>query len=161
MKKFHSWYVSDEAFERYIRSGDFDDLSSYQIRYLLSEYEIELNPNTGPDWQAKMLESDYEVEHIWPSNTSKLNLSDQEALEHQRDLHKLGNLTVVTKDDNIRLGNKPFSEKKGIFGNTSQGPRPRIQSGLTRFKSWGGNAIKRREDRIVEFALRRWSVDDV
>ena len=158
MKKFHSWYISDETFEHYLRSKDFDDLNSYQIRYLLSEYEMELNAKTGLSWQRKMLESDYEVEHIWPSNTSKLNLSPQEAVEHQRDLHKLGNLTVVTKNDNIRLGNKPFSEKKGIFGDTSKGPRPRIQSGLTRFKNWGASAIKRREDRIVKFALERWKV---
>ncbi len=163
MKKLHSWYTRDGRFERNLRSRDFSDqLSSYQIRYLLSEYEIELNRDTGPSWQNKMLSSTYEVEHIWPGNTSKLGLSEQEAEEHRRDLHKLGNLTVVSQADNTWLSNKPFCEKKKIYGDESKRPRPRIQTDLVKFPDrWGAESIKQREDQIVAFALKRWSVDDV
>ena len=163
MKKLHSWYTRDGRFERNLRSRDFSDqLSSYQIRYLLSEYEIELNPDMGLSWQNKMLSSTYEVEHIWPSNTSKLNLSEQEAEEHRRDLHRLGNLTVVSQADNTWLSNKPFHQKKLIFGDDSKRPRPRIQTDLVNFPDrWSAESIKQREDQIVAFALKRWSVDDV
>jgi len=163
MECLNRYYVSDDGFERNLRSDNFfNRLSSRHIRYLLSEYEIELNPDPGADWQRKMLESDYEVEHIWPGNTKLLGLSEQEADEHRRDRHKLGNLTVVTQADNKWLSAKPFHQKKLIFGDESNRPRPRIQTDLVKFPDrWGADSIKQREDEIVAFALKRWSVDDV
>ena len=125
MENLHERYIGDETFADYLRADNFfRRLSSYQIRYLLSEYEIELNPDAGVDWQRKMLSSTYEVEHIWPGNTNKLNLSEQEAEEHSRDFHKLGNLTVVSQADNTRLTNDPFRKKKKIFGDEESGTPP-------------------------------------
>lgn len=157
-------YVSDGGFERSLRSDNFfNRLSSRHIRYLLSEYEIELNPDAGADWQSKILSPGYEVEHIWPGDTSKLGLfEEQEIEEHRQNLNKLGNLTVVSSDDNKWLSNNPFWEKKKIFGNLNYGQRPRIQTDLLKFPDrWGTESIKQREDQIVAFALKRWSVDDV
>ena len=163
MKSLNHSYVGYERFENTLRLNRFfNRLSSGNIRYILSEYEIELNPDKGANWQSKMLDSDYQVEHIWPSNTKLLGLSEQEEEEHQRVLNKLGNLTIVSQADNKRLRDKPFHKKKLIFGDESKCPRPRIQTDLLEFPDrWGAESIKQREDEIVAFALRRWSVDDV
>ena len=151
-------YVSAPDFRRYLSLGDFYiRLSSWSIRYLLSEYEIHLGKHSREPLdlaQGDILSSEYEVEHIWPISTTKLCLSKDEARQHEENVNRLGNLTIASKSWNSSMGDKPFGEKKLKYVGSSL----RVQRDLADWTKWNADSIQEREDKIVEFALKRWSV---
>jgi len=71
-------------------------------------------------------------------------------------VNKLGNLTLATKGWNRSIGNKPFSEKREKYKDSNL----RVQRELASYETWGRKQIEEREDKIVKFALSRWSIDD-
>ena len=154
--------MRNDWFGGYLRSPRFArDLNSRSIRLLLSEYENHLCERTGEQIafpQLDLLRDGYQVEHIWPSNTGELDLANDEEREvHSTNIHKLGNLTILSQRTNISLGAKPFHVKRKRYAKS----RLRIVNELAEYDDWNATAIKEREDRIVAFALKRWSVDDV
>ena len=164
LKMINRDYQNDENFERSLGWEDFYiRLSSRTIKYLLSEYEIHLRTKgdlpLALSTQEKILSSDYGVEHIW-AQSPVAEMSEGEALEHQQNLHRLGNLTIASKSWNSSMGNKPFEEKRFQPGNRSSYTNSSllVQKELAKQSTWNTEAIRKREARIVKFALRRWSV---
>ncbi|MCY4578354.1 MAG: HNH endonuclease family protein, partial [Chloroflexi bacterium] len=109
--------------------------------------------------QEEILTSDYEVEHVWAQNPAR-SLSEIEETQHKESVHKLGNLTIASKAWNISMGNKPFEDKK-----TQPDDRPsysnsslQVQKTLAEQTMWDAGTISEREDRLVEFALKRWTI---
>ena len=177
LKKINRHYISDGQFENDLRTEDFyGRLTSRDMKYLLSEYEIYLSRMANeelPISQNEILSSPkYQVEHIWPQRPAELAVAEKEGsengahdqhspadcgycrvkAEHGANVHKLGNLTMTKW--NQSLSNKSFSEKKSIYVDSSL----RVQRDLASLTCWDPDTIKEREDRIVEFALKRWSV---
>ena len=151
-------YMDDVRFTSYLQSPEFvGRVSSAHIRYLFSEYETHLTGSTL--WRKRLLSPSYEVEHIWPTSSARRGLPSKIRRGRFENIDKLGNLTVVSKADNKLLGNKTFPQKTRIFGDGKA--RPRIQTDLARIQSWDASVIKQREDKLVAFALERWSVNDV
>lgn len=101
------------------------------------------------------------IEHILPQTprdeywTSRFDEESRRALTHD-----LGNLCLTY--DNSAYGNKPFPAKRGHPG--QDGPcyansnlfQERELSGLDH---WTIDALKKRRDKIVKWALSRWHVD--
>ena len=163
---FILYYQDDSSFESSLRwEGFYNYLTSRNIKYLLSEFEIELANTRGdvavlPQTQENFLSSDYEVEHIWAQSPAG-GLAESEVPEHQRDVHKLGNLTIALKSWNKQYGNKSFAEKR----HSSDPCRPSyansslwVQKELAEQTEWNSDTIKAREDRIAKFALQRWNI---
>ncbi len=166
LKMINRDYQNDENFERSLGWEDFYiRLSSRTIKYLLSEYEIHLRTKgdlpLALSTQEKILSSDYGVEHIW-AQSPVAEMSEGEALEHQQNLHRLGNLTIASKSWNSSMGNKPFEEKRSQPRNRSSYTNSSllVQKELAKQSTWDTKAIRKREARIVKFALRRWSTDE-
>ena len=165
LKEINRYYQNDRRFERSLAWEDlYNRLSSRTIKYLLSEYEVELRTTKGDvplarSTQEKILSSNYEVEHIWAQHPAD-EISEDETLEHQRNVHRLGNLTIASESWNKSMGNKPFEEKrwqpegKPSYSNSSL----LVQKELAKQPTWDVDAIRKREDGVVEFALQRWSV---
>ena len=155
LKKINRHYRSDSQFEGNLRLEDFyGRLTSRDMKYLLSEYEIHLSriaKEELPLSQDEILSSSkFQVEHIWPQHPTDL-VKEKES-EHGLNVHKLGNLTMTKW--NPALSNKSFCKKKAMYACSSL----RVQRELADLNEWNVNTIKEREDRIVEFALNRWSV---
>ena len=152
---------------RTFASRDFHQrLTSHDKKYLLTEYEIFLRKTANEKLtlaQEEILSSgnQWQVEHIWPQNPDE-EMSEENALTHQRNVHRLGNLTVTGW--NQSLSNKPFETKRD--GDPKSNPKIpayvesvlRIQSDLKDFSEWTPETIREREDAIVKFALDRWKV---
>ena len=165
LKQINLDYQSDSGFESVLRSeGYYRNRYSNDIRYLLSEYEVHLRGTKSDlplalSTQEKILTPGYQVEHIWAQHPS-VEMSADEALEHQQNVHRLGNLTIASESWNKSMGSKPFEDKrqqpegKPSYSNSSL----MVQRQLATNTSWCAAAIGNREDRIVEFALQRWSV---
>ena len=155
LKKINWNYRRAAQFESDLRSENFyGRLTSRDMKYLLSEYEIQLRREANEPLsfsQDEILSSrTYQVEHIWPQ--SPVDLSEEQKEEHELNVHKLGNLTLTRW--NQSLSNNPFTEKKAKYADSSL----RVQRELKRFDQWNSDTIREREDRIVEFALKRWAV---
>ena len=97
--------------------------------------------------------------NVWAQNPAQ-GLSEIEETQHKESVHKLGNLTIASKSWNISMGNKPFEEKKiqpddrPSYSNSSL----QVQKSLVNEAMWDTRTIKEREDRIVKFALQRWTI---
>ena len=163
---FILYYQDDSWFEDSLRrEGFYNSLTSRSIKYLLSEFEIAIVKSRGdvrlsPQTQENLLSPEYEVEHIWAQSASA-DLSEDETLEHQRNVHKLGNLTIASKSWNSSMGSKPFAEKRysadpcqPCYANSSLW----VQKELAKKCEWNSETVKEREDRIVNFALQRWNI---
>lgn len=163
---FILYYQDDSWFEDSLRrEGFYNSLTSRSIKYLLSEFEIELLESRGDvllslQTQESLLSPEYEVEHIWAQSASA-DLSEEEASEHQRNVHKLGNLTIASKSWNSSMGSKPFSEKRysagpsqPCYANSSLW----VQKELAEKSIWNSETVREREDRLVNFALQRWNI---
>lgn len=61
---------------------------------------------------------DLELEHILPQSDIKKLKGDDLYLSHA--YHQLGNLTILTKEDNIKCSDKKYREKIEILGSSSQ-----------------------------------------
>ena len=173
-----NWSYSNRSqFEANLRLENFfRRLTSRDMKYLLSEYEIHLSrvaKEELPLSQDLILSSrNFQVEHIWPQHPAELAVEEKKhselevnqlhsptdcnycriKAEHMANVHKLGNLTITKW--NQALSNKSFSEKKLKYVCSSL----RVQRELAGWNEWNSDTIKEREDKIVEFALKRWSV---
>ncbi len=155
LKWINHYYRGDSQFEANLRGQAFYRwLTSRDMKYLLSEYEFHRSHEANeelPLSQAAILSSrDFQIEHIWPQQPA--DLLEEQKEEHELNVHRLGNLTLTKW--NPSLSNKPFEEKRLKYGKSSL----RVQRELKRFDQWNSDTIREREDRIVEFALKRWAV---
>ena len=169
LKGIISDYSDDQSFENALRSeGFYNLLSSRNIKYLLTEYEIHLRREAEEDLSLNQEEilahagfNRWQVEHIWPQHPA-VELSEEMQPIHQLHVHRLGNLTVTAW--NASLGNKPFEKKRD--GDPFSEPKVpayvesdlRIQRVLKDNPNWTPKTIRERESEIVEFALQRWSL---
>ena len=97
---------------------------------------------------------DFQIEHVWPNNPSKLNLNAEEKIIHEQYKDKLGNLTIALRQWNESWGNKPFDKKKKKYADSML----KIQKDLAKNDDWGEKEIKRRENEIIKYAFERWMI---
>ena len=162
-------YSDNERFENALRSeGFYNLLSSRNKKYLLSEYEIHLRKiakeELNLDQEAILSQSQHnqwQVEHIWPQHPAD-ELQEDMVPIHQQNVHRLGNLTITAW--NASLSNKPFEKKRD--GDPNSEPKIpayadsvlRVQQDLKDYSEWTPETIREREDKIVKFAMKRWSL---
>ena len=158
-------YSDDQRFEEALRSeGFYRLLSARNIKYLLTEYEIRLRKVAKENLtlaQSEILSNGnkWQVEHVWPQRPANADeMSEDLTLQHQQHVHKLGNLTITAW--NASLSNKPFEKKREGDPDIPAYEHSdlRIQRDLRYCCEWTPETIRAREDKIVEWALKRWRV---
>jgi len=164
-------YERDARFEEHLRSKDFYKarVRPKDIRYLLFEYERYLCEKAREPFKlsidclrwrkedGRIIRPNVEIEHIWPEilpRELESKLSEEEKRLHEEYKHKLGNLTLASPGWNSSMGNKPFIEKKDYYRDSSF----RVQRELVKYEKWGPEEIEQRENEIIMFAKRRWSI---
>ena len=163
-------YVSDEAFRRHLSETHcYPNLGTRTIKYLLAEYEMnrraEEREPLPPDL-ALILSTEYQTEHILPQNPAG-GLDQDEAAAHEEIVHRLGNLTLASKDWNRTMGNRAFHEKRdGRQNGDPDGKKIcyrnsilRVQRDLATWEEWNEASIGERGNRIIDFALGRWEIE--
>ncbi len=104
--------------------------SKNQFRYILSRYEMARRNGTRPDFQA------CNIEHIYPKHAVNAI-----AREH---IFNLGNLTLLTYDENRRAGNKPPIEKLIIYNDSEFAMTKEVAEKITQEEVWGTDEIANR-----------------
>ena len=150
-------YVSDYRFRGNLSDTHcYPNLGTRTIKYLLAEYEIKLRNDAGEPLSldlAEILSSEYETEHILPQHPA--GLGREEAVAHEEIVHRLGNLTLASKNWNRKMGNRSFDQKRNDYCQSSL----RVQRDLTTWEEWNKASIRERGTRIIAFALKRWQID--
>ena len=127
-----------------------------ELRLLLYVYEASLE-RQREDLQfdvQKVVSSDngrISIEHIWPQTPD--DRFDKETVNNIEDhKHRLGNLALMTREDNAARGNDPFSKKKDDF----EGSKFRMLEEVFEKDEWSVEQIERREQRLLEQISRQW-----
>ena len=113
----------------------------------------------------EILSSQYQTEHILPQRPAG-GLGEKERAAHEETVHRLGNLTIASKEWNINMGNRPFEDKRDAREESESGDKGpcyrnsilRVQKDLARYEQWNAESIQERGNRIIEFALERWRI---
>lgn len=160
----------ENDFEALLRNPNaYHRLRYKDTRYLLYSYELYLrNEVKGGDESsieraAENAGNDYTLDHIWPKDTGQLDLTESEEEIHEEYKHSLGNLTLTTGPQNSGWKNRPYPEKRD---RVDEGKPDYLNSDFTmtrkiarKHKQWGKDEIEIRLDEIVDFAMRRWSLN--
>ena len=162
-------WASDHTFRRELSGTHcYGSLGTRTIKYLLAQYENKLRDDAGeplPVDLGKILSPEYETEHILPQHPAG-GLDAEETTAHQEIVHRLGNLTIASKEWNLSMGNRPFEEKRDGRKDSDAGDKKvcyhnsslRVQKNLARCAQWNESSIQERGATIVDFALERWRI---
>lgn len=91
------------------------------------------------------------LEHIMPKQKGKWNISKE---EHQSNLNKLGNMTLLLDEFNKSVSNKSFNEKKEMYKKSDIV----ITKDLIKFKEWNIGTIIKRQKELGQVAKKRWGL---
>lgn len=138
----------------------------YGIKYFLYEYEEELAKGEAirlswEDLEKRDLEKS--VEHILPQTPTDSYWTDRfNEADVRRWMHDIGNLCLTSH--NGSYGNKPFPDKKGKPGDIIPcyaNSNLFIERALWHIPDWNPKAVEARQQEIVDWAIKRWHVEDV
>ena len=94
---------------------------------------------------------DVSLEHVMPQSLSdEWSAIDEET--HRSCFRRIGNLAILSADDNTDIGNMGFTGKKRVFKVSSFQTTKRIAS----FIKWGPDEITKRQDELAELAVKTW-----
>lgn len=169
LRELNQYYVSDDRFGRALAAPHrYTDLDTRTIKYLLARYENKRREDEGQGLKvnlAEILSAKYETEHILPQHPAG-GLDEDEKTAHQEIVHRLGNLTIASKEWNRSMGNRPFKEKRD--GRADCKPDKKkicyrnsvllVQRELANYDEWNEASIQERGETIIDFAMERWHV---
>lgn len=162
-----NWYWSDTRVEEYLDGNMYENS---MINYVLWEYEHSIQPAGYDSNKVKIYKE--QIEHISPQTedsewveagyeVDEDNMYSEEFTDDW--LNCLGNLMIISGSHNASIGNKPFADKLETY---RANPILRQQAEIADFASekgkkpyWDSEAINKRHQKILEFALQRWSFD--
>ncbi|MFT6072126.1 MAG: hypothetical protein ACJARD_000732 [Alphaproteobacteria bacterium] len=140
-----SVYVSDKQFE-----NDFKEavIAKSKIQYyILGEIEVQQG-GTQPQ------ENTYSVEHILPQNAHQddWNFSDHELSSF---INRLGNLALLEKNKNNKIGNIAYNHKVDIF---KQSCFQTTRSIPDHYAAWTIKSIESRQTQMAKKAKEIWKI---
>jgi hypothetical protein len=148
-------YPSDIDFKESFINKTISDTK--RARYLLIEIE---NMLSG---EEKVVNSDPEkvnLEHIMPKQSNQYWNQEQTGIESESRsfyVNKLGNMALVSKDKNKRVGSKSFEEKKQqLFTLQTEFS---LTKSISNFKRWDKDSIDQRQKLLAEHAIKTWRIE--
>ncbi len=116
------------------------------IRYILTK----INNSYSSEISTSINYQNLNIEHIMPQKITAWNNISKK--DHEENLWRLGNLTLLGSEYNKRISNKVFSEKKKMYKLS----KIQITSSLCNYDEWSINSINKRQDELCSRALTVW-----
>lgn len=151
--------ASDELIAEYLNKRDVINADGIQgwggirhmnhIRFLLYEYERSLRSSESSDMRTFDYWSDkYEVEHIVP-----VKAPDGHRLAyHDKNVHRLGNLALISPQENRSVSNSPYCVKQSkMYKNSPLHMLRELPEDEFELQD-----VKDRSEKLIEFVLDRW-----
>lgn len=120
-------------------------------RYYLRALEACMEGDSNSDLGGTLDDSfAYNAEHIMPQRESAdWPIAEQTAMQFRR---RLGNMVLLNPEQNVRLGNKGFDEKRAVYS----GSPLLITQQIGGYLTWGPNEIDEWQGRLAELAVKIW-----
>ena len=165
-----SWYWGDNNTKNYLNGSMY---GNNVLNYLLWAYEHSIQ-NKGYGIKKFSIENE-QIEHISPQNPTNgepIETGYEIDENHQytdefisEKLNCLGNLMLISGSHNASIGNKPFKDKISTYKNN---PLLNQQAEIKNFAKredsepvWKTASIDERHQKILSFAIDRWSFDSI
>jgi hypothetical protein len=143
-------FPTDEEFEDTLLTKNLYEDSNKKTKAIL--YILEKSINKDLDITLE----DISVEHILPQTKyDKLEECWQDHIsnvEYDKQVHTLGNLTLLIHSDNSSIGNKCFDIKKAVYVESNF----QLNEYLVDVDEWNSESIKSHANYLVDLALDRW-----
>lgn len=136
-----AYMPDDEQLKTYLKTAN-----AYNLRLTLKIIfdKIELFNNPAPVDLRKL-----SIEHLMPQTPTQewLDVLKVDEITYEKNLHRLGNLTLATKPDNSKMSNKPFEYKKEILADTAH---LTMNMYILSIPTWTIKEIDKRTDLLIE-----------
>lgn len=144
-------YVSDDEFR--LAFETHEESSSKKVRYLLAGLESEAISRDNSTLDDELTPYLVTVEHVFPRSADGewKDVKDADSQWDDRAVVRLGNLCLLP-GINHSLGNKPFSQKKGIYAKSTLILTKELDGYLT----WGREEISARQKHMAKLATSAW-----
>ena len=122
---------------------------------------------------AKTLPSpaELQVEHVLPKNRSDGTYKDFDKIDHEHMVDHIGNLALLMKGDNSKVGNNEFEIKKEVYKEYREDAPPAdlpdrnrpvdknipLTAELSEYDEWTKTAVQERGERLGKVANEIWS----
>ena len=134
------------------------------LKYVLYEYEEHLAGKHGVKVSWDVFDTgdpQRTLEHVLPQTADQKCWRDRfDRVQRRRLTHDIGNLCLT--EDNSAYGNKCFVEKKGEPGKGRCYANSNLyqERELLQYADWTEEAILNRRQKITEWFISRWHLDD-
>lgn len=163
--KYTDRYCDDEQLESTLGEADVyryfgGSNRLHELRLLLYVYEASLERKKEDiQFDAEKVVSNednrFSIEHVWPQTPGD-DFDDETKALVKEHTHRLGNLALMTPEDNAAKGNDPFEDKKADF----DGSKVRMLERIFENDDWGVEHIDVREQEMLQEIRERWPNED-
>jgi hypothetical protein len=112
-----------------------------------------------PSGHQLTMTDDVTVEHVLPKGGSSWwNERFPDPALRQELANLLGNLVLVTYEQNKDADNKPYPKKRQVFFDGSNAPIHMVTRDLAPIEEWTQQAIEDRHERLVRILCEDWGL---
>ena len=153
------------------------NVPKYRLKYILARLAQFVNSAAYPSEPSQVdiqtyLGNGYEIEHIFPQTPSSESAEEYGVYEDV-DISRISNLLLLEKSLNASCGNKPFSKKRQIYGQSkilltscisgtlATGGDTKIDKAVRELRTydlWNRQAQDRRTNEILNIAQKVWNI---
>jgi len=159
LEKYTNSYCSDNRLESTLGESDvyrYYGSRKSELRLLLYTYESYLEDDEEDiQFYAEDVVNNkdkrFSIEHVWPQ-TPKEGFDEETRELVKQHTHRLGNLALMTPEDNAVKGNDPFEDKKADFTRS----KIRMLENIFATDEWGVAQIDEREQEMIRVIKERW-----
>lgn len=123
-------------------------------RYLLLAIERHLQGNHQPELIPNQDVEEVNLEHILPRKPKDGDWESFTMDEAGVFANRVGNMTLLKKSSNAKIGNKPWPDKQLFLAKSSL----LLNKKLVGCSDWTKNEIDERQDKMASMALKIWTI---
>lgn len=123
-----------------------------QARYFLCAIEKFLRGEVEPELILNEDAKEVNLEHILPQKPAKNEWGDFSSDEATAYAYRLGNMTLLRRRDNARLGNGEWPLKRAILAKSDL----HLNKAISSIERWDKDTIDIRQDELADAALKVW-----
>ena len=144
-------YIDDRTFKSTFASKSINTKSKKRlVRYILFCIENHISQKSYDFDDGKIT-----IEHILPDSPTEEWEKYFDINEYDQYSNRLGNYTLLDKNDNDKCGQKNFSEKLEIYLKSTFA----LSKNLQNHSEWNPKSLENRQSELAEKAAQVWRVD--
>ena len=149
---------SDANIKAKSKKGTYGNLEPVQLGAIFRGIEKTLSGRHAMNF--KIGSNDYTIEHIYPKKDEKWHVDFRswgtDVVKMRASLQLLGNLTVVSKEHNSKVGNKRLTQKQSYPSGVGRAAPLKIHDDWLNATKWTEVEIQKRTERLILSALKHW-----